>query len=250
VKLKIICLLILFFCINTNLFSQETGIQSLKLNEILEYYNESIDKLRELELSENSEILSDNRIRINYLNRHIVALKSKTELDISEHLKSIYKDSIIILYEELNKLQTSIISDNINSIDNLSIYLAQFKNKKQSQDDVIDDIGVRVENMKNILNDISETFDSYDLIIEKQNELIIAALELEIEAYRNTIFLTPGVEAAENLTPYISLGVGYISSEGRFSYGGILEAGYSPTQDIVNVGVSVMLGFNFGRIDE
>jgi len=249
-KSKIICLVLLILCLTTNLSAQGNVIHSLKIREILEYYEGPIDKLRELETAENAAVLSDNRIRINYLKRHITALKLKAGSDISEHLKSIYKDSIIKLYEELESLQSTIIAENMNSIDALSVYLAQFKNKKQGQDEILKNIGDRVENLREVLGDLSETFDSYDRIIDKQNELIIEALDLDIEAYRNTLFLEPGVEVATNLEPYISLGLGYLSDSKRFSYGGILKAGYSPTQGIINVGVSVILGVNFERIEE
>ncbi|HAK46101.1 MAG TPA: hypothetical protein DCO79_09335, partial [Spirochaeta sp.] len=229
-KLKILFMITLLLFCSISIYAQENGIHSLKIQEIIELYREPIEELRKLEPAEKVESLSDNRLRINYLGRHISALKHKTEADVSAHLKLIYKDSIITLYEELDKLQTTIITDNIKSIDELSIYLARFKNKKKSQDELIDDMGLRVENLRAVLNDLSSTFDSYDQIIEKQNKLIDSALDLNIEAYKNTIFLLPGLGVAENLTPYISLGLGFMTNARRFSYGGMIEAGFSPTQ--------------------
>ena len=246
-KLKAIIILISLLHVTEFLSAKNSDIWSLNIKNILEVYTGSIEKLRELENTENDELLSDNRIRINFLNRHIDELKAQSESDISEYLKGLYRDAIIRLYEELDRLQTEIIQENINSINKLSVYLAQIKNKKTDQDEILEDISKRVSKLRCVMADLSDTFDSYDQIIEKQNNLIDSALELNPEAYKNTIFLLPGLAAGDNLTPYISLGLGYMINEGRFSYGGIIEAGYSLREDLVNVGVSVILGINWGE---
>ena len=247
-KLKIIIIIVAFICMGEFLSAKDSNIYSLNMKNILEVYNGPIEKLRELENAENDELLSDNRIRINFLNRHIDEFKVQSESNISDYLKGIYRNAIIRLYNELDRLQNEIIQENINSINELSIYLAQIKNKKTDQDEILEDISKRVSKLRCVMADLSDTFDSYDQIIKKQNGLIESVLELRPEVYKNTLFLLPGLAAGDNLTPYISLGLGYIANEGRFSYGGIIEAGFSPGEKLVNVGVAVILGFNYGKI--
>ncbi|MDC7225205.1 MAG: hypothetical protein PQJ61_00410 [Spirochaetales bacterium] len=244
-KSRLYLLILLLLIFPQHLFAVNAGIVSLNIKEILKLYNGPIEQLREFESAPNKEGITDNRLRINFLTRHICALKDELENDLSDHLKSIYKDSIIILYAELDKLQSDIITENIKSINEISEYLAQIRLKKQRQDETLDFIGDRVTSIRNIMDELSTTFDSYDQIIEKQNELIDEALQLSPKAYENTVFMAPGLEAGIDLTPYISLGLGYITAADRLSYGFMLEAGYAPTQELVNVSFSVLLGLYF-----
>ena len=246
-KMKMSFIILLAVFSTGGLQAEGTGICSLNIKDILEVYNSPIEKLQEFESAKNQDALTENRLRINFLSRHITALKIESENDISEHLKTIYKDSIITLYEELDKLQAGIITENIKSINEVSEYLVQVRSKKQEQDEIIKDIGIRVAGIRGIMDELSATFDAYDNIIERQNELIDTAVNISPEAYTNTIVLAPGLEAGTNLNPYISLGLGYLTHEGLFSYGGMLEAGYSPGQELVNVSFSVLLGFNLER---